>query len=59
MGQCVTVNIGNEGNDIPQNKAAGTSVNVGNPEKDEEEEEEEEESEICGCIEEGNCIPCL
>lgn len=60
MGQCVTVNVGNEGNDIPNTQAGGTNVNVGNPEKEEdEEEEEEEEPEMCECMEEGNCIPCV
>ena len=27
--------------------------------QEEEEEEEEEEEGICGCLEEGNCFPCL
>ena len=64
MGQCVTLNVGNEGAVAPiegggDSKGGGTNIssNVGGG--DEEEEEEEEEEGLCGCIEEGNCLPCL
>ena len=57
MGQCVTVNVGNDGAVLPQDNASGnggTSVNVGG-----NEEEEEEEEGMCGCVEDANCLPCL
>ena len=57
MGQCVTVNVGNDGAVLPQENASGnggTSVNVGG-----NEEEEEEEEGMCGCVEDANCLPCL
>lgn len=62
MGQCVTVSIGNSGSVIPSETSTGggTNVTIGDKEDDEEEEEEEEQEEgICGCLEEGNCFPCL
>ena len=52
MGQCVTVNVGNDGAVLPQENASGnggTSVNVGG----------NEEEGMCGCVEDANCLPCL
>jgi hypothetical protein len=58
MGQCVTINVGNDGSVAPTDgQTSGTNVSVGAPA--EEEEEEEEEEGMCSCIEEGNCLPCL
>jgi len=62
MGQCVTVNVGNDGAVAPladsSGGSGGTNItsNVGGGE---EEEEEEEEEGMCGCIEASNCLPCL
>ena len=58
MGQCVTINVGNQGAVSPADGGGGgtnISSNVGGG----EEEEEEEEEGPCSCIEEGNCLPCL
>lgn len=59
MGQCVTVNVGNQGGDnggAASSEGGGTNISstVGGGE-----EEEEEEEGMCACIEEANCLPCL
>jgi len=58
MGQCVTLNVGNEGAVAPAEASGGGGTNISSNVGGEEEEEEEEEG-ICGCVEEGNCLPCL
>lgn len=59
MGQCVTMNLGNQGAVIPGGDGTGGGTNISNNMGGEEEEEEEEEEGMCSCIEEGNCLPCL
>lgn len=39
MGQCVTINVGNEAADEVGAEGTGTNVNVGNNQEEEEEEE--------------------
>ena len=58
MGQCVTLNIGNEGAVAPAEASGSGGTNISSNMGGGEEEEEEEEG-ICGCVEEGNCLPCL
>ena len=55
MGQCVTLNVGNEGAVAPAEASGGGGTNISSNVGGEEEEEEG----ICGCVEEGNCLPCL
>lgn len=69
MGQCVTINVGNEGAVVPEPQLQPAEVvkpylkkrhDDDEDDKDDKEDDEEDEEEgICGCIEEASCFGCI
>lgn len=63
MGQCVTVNVGNEGavaptpTDLPSEILKSGIEHEKHKKSDDEDEEEEED--VCGCIEDASCLSCI
>ena len=68
MGQCVTVNVGNDGGAVmpaPQSvpieikKPYIKKAKKEDDDEDKEDDDEEEEDALCECIQDASCFPCI